>query len=1078
MASSTCSCCGTVLIPDARFCPQCGVAVPTGRHDERRPVTLLFVDIVGSTVFAEVMDPEDWKAVIDTAMRRFSAVVERNGGHVAQLLGDGLLAFYGAPVAHEDDALRAVRAGLDLVDAARLVPLPPLGRGSVADEAPASRLAVRVGISTGEVVVGEIGGPMGGEYLAVGDAVTVAARLQALAQPMCVTVSEVTYQLVAGAVEATELGTVTLKGHQAPTTAYRISAVRPGPVRGRGSRSDHALIGRDDELSRLLHALEVSRAGPGVVLDLVGEPGIGKTRLLRAWRERATQASPGVRWIEAGCDAVLSGHPYSVAGAVLTAAASCDPGATPDEVRAALTALSGTADLGADAVPLWAWMLGLPATPGDEALLAGLDAQALQSRAARTLRMLLASLAARRQVVLVVEDVHSIDPSSGEVLVEIMSAVVEGGMVVCLSRRPDATAGAARIQDGLAGLPEACRVELDLGPLAAEAQRLLVATLLGGLPTDEVEAVIERRCDGNPLFIEEIVEALHDRGLLRRDDQGRLATTEEAAAIPLSLQGLLHARLDALRPAARRLVVVGSVVGRRFEPDLVRSVIAEADGVPEGSGEAPEAAGLVSAAAGDETALVFRHALIQEAAYASLTREERGRLHGLVGRRLEVAARAAGTLVAASPTLVHHFGRAGDDDATVRYGRMAAERAAAAYAVGEADTMYAAAISAARALAVADPADGHLISLAELLAAHGALLARHGRPEDALAACVEALTAMPSGRSSWRARTQMTCGDVEMDRRRFAAADERFEAAAALLGDAPPPDPSRALDWWAAWLDLKSRTVERAYWRADELAMQAAIEELEGPLAVHGTAAQQADYYHNRAERLMLRDRFVPSDEALGLVERAMEANRRHGLRRGLAFDHFWLGFTCLWRREEVRAEEELRTAIVEASEIGDPLIGLRALAYLGVLLRRQHRTAEAPQVAARTIEVAQRLGQQSYQGYGLSVLACVALAEGDLEAARRDAGMADALFVRGGTSFPFRWLALWPLIACDTAGGDFQEAVSRCPPLLEPTAQLLPSRLAEAVEAVVAVGSAGDERDLRRALDRAVAAARLDGYL
>lgn len=1044
-------------------------------------MTALFVDIVGSTTFAEAMDPEDWKAVVDAAMHRFRGVVEANGGHVAQLLGDGMLAFFGAPVAHEDDPLRAIRAGLGLIDASRMVQLPALDLPGQSSDAGPRQLAVRVGVSTGEVIVGEVGGPTGGEYLAVGDTVNVAARLQALAPPMGVMASEATYRLVASAVEAEPVGTVALKGRQAAMHVFRVTAILPGAVRGRTPHVDLAVVGRDQELATFSRAIARAEAGRGTVIDLVGDPGIGKTRLLQAWQHETEAKAPGaVRWVAVGCDVVMTGQPYAVAGAILRSMVGCGLTASDAVIRTSLAVASRAVPDERDAVALWAWMLGLPRTPVDAEALAGLDGRALQTRAAQTLRGLASSLAGERPVVLVVEDVQWIDPSSAAVVTELLGAVAERAIVVCLSRRPDATPGAERIRQAVIAVPDSAAIELAIGPLGAAAQRRLATNLLGEEVPPELGEMIRRRCDGNPLFIEEVVEALRDRGILRRTEEGLTLAADEAAPIPPSLQGLLHARLDALPAPVRSEILVGSVIGREFEQDLSRSVAVEVYGPSSALDLNADAAGLVTASARGGGAVVFRHALVQEAAYARLTREDRRRIHGLVGRRLEQVALASGNHIAAASVLTHHFERAQDFPAAMRYGRMAAERATETFAIEEAGAMYAAAIAAARALVSDDGAEANRVALAELLAADGALL-RIGQPDEALTRCDDALATMPAGRAVWRARVLMTCGDVEMARRSLDAADAQFAAASTLLGDEPPTDESEAPGWWAAWLDLKSRAVERAYWRGDATLMHAAIEELEGPLAIHGTPAQQADHYHNRAEQLMLRDRFVPSDEVLALMERAIEANGRHGLRRALAFDHFWLGFTCLWRREQARAESELRAAITLAGEIGDPLVELRALAYLCILLRRQRRVGEAGTVAERTMLLATRLGQDSYRGYGLSTRAWLALLDGDRPSARRDAAAADDLFVNDGSSFPFRWLSAWTLIACEAAEGLLRDAAARCPALLDEGAQPLPRRLAATVDEVLAAAeldTPGDDRALRQALDRALSVARQDGYL
>ena len=305
----SCAACGAALPATARFCSSCGRSVEVPSSDERRLVTILFADIVGSTSFAERLDAEDWKAIVDPALARFTAVIESHGGRVAQLLGDGLLAFFGAPVVHEDDAIRAVRAGLGLVEATRKL-------GSRTVGSPEAHLEIRVGISSGEVVVGAVGGGDRREYLAVGDAVNVAARLQAAAPPMGVLVSDETFRLVAAAVEGRAAVPLSLKGKADPVVAHEIVALRTVVGHGRRVRESGPLVGREEELGRLASLRERLEAGTGAVVSVVGEPGLGKTRLVREWHrslEHPGQPPHPVRWVEAACLTTGRDLPYHLA---------------------------------------------------------------------------------------------------------------------------------------------------------------------------------------------------------------------------------------------------------------------------------------------------------------------------------------------------------------------------------------------------------------------------------------------------------------------------------------------------------------------------------------------------------------------------------------------------------------------------------------------------------------------------------------------------------------------------------------------------------------------------------------------
>jgi len=303
---------------------------------ERRPLTVLFADIVGSTAIAERMDPEDWTAIVSQAFARINATVTRYDGTIARLMGDGVLAFFGAPVAHEDDPIRAVRCGLDMARAvdelsAELNAKDPID------------LKVRVGINTGPVVVGVVGTESASEYTAMGDAVNVAARMQALARPGTVLISGSTHRFVAALVESVDVGALDLKGKTNAVQAYEVTGLKEGAT-GRGLGGIHApMIGREAPLARLRELFAVAKAGQGRVAAILGEPGIGKSRLLAEFRADVERGDESVRWVEGRCLSYGQTLPYHLVLDVVRSAIGVSGSASEPEVREALERLD----------PLW-----------------------------------------------------------------------------------------------------------------------------------------------------------------------------------------------------------------------------------------------------------------------------------------------------------------------------------------------------------------------------------------------------------------------------------------------------------------------------------------------------------------------------------------------------------------------------------------------------------------------------------------------------------------------------------------------------------------------------------------------------
>src|SRR5437773_2765428 len=278
-------------------------ARPTA-SSERRSITVLFADIAGSTAIAERMDPEDWTALVGEAFKRMTSTIERYDGTIARLMGDGVLAFFGAPVAHEDDPERAVRCGLDMVRA-----IDDLGAKHRARTG--AELRVRVGINTGPVVVGIVGTEKAHEYTAMGDAVNVAARMQTHAAPGSVLITAATHRFLAQLVDARDVGLLELKGKTDSVQGFAVTGLKAGAASARGLAGVRApMIGRDNELQRLRELFAVARAGQGRVASVLGEPGIGKTRLLGELRSELARSDPKARWLEGRCLSYGQSLPY------------------------------------------------------------------------------------------------------------------------------------------------------------------------------------------------------------------------------------------------------------------------------------------------------------------------------------------------------------------------------------------------------------------------------------------------------------------------------------------------------------------------------------------------------------------------------------------------------------------------------------------------------------------------------------------------------------------------------------------------------------------------------------------------
>jgi class 3 adenylate cyclase len=538
---------------------------PASRGGERRPVTTLFADVVGSTGLAETMDPEEWAELIGDATTTMGKVVDRYGGRVSQVLGDGILAFFGVPVAHEDDPQRAVRAGLDLIREMRTYATSP--------QQPEGSLQVRVGLNTGLAVTRDVSlGASSTDYTALGDAVNVAARLQAEAAPNTVLIGPTTYAFVSHSVNATPRGPLVLKGKANPIRAYEVTAWIGGQLRQSGVPGLRSpMVGRDVEFSRLSRALRAVRAGRGRVAVLRGEPGIGKSRLVTELRRHAND--PPMQWLEAACVSYGQEVPYALTLGILRALLGLsDEGMAPAAIRDRLMTALGSAasDVGAH----MAQLLSLDLEPWEHEEVIGLAPDALRAAYIEGIGVLLRSVI-REPTVFVCEDVHWADEASVELLAPLLRLVHELPVLVMLLARPDRDVpgwrliGTARDEFGDA------LVELPLAGLPEDQSRTLVGNLLviESLPSGTRDYILARS-EGNPLFVEEVIRMLIDRGLIRRDGERWIATKEVADAdIPDTIHGLLLARIDRLPPEIRRTLRAASVIGRQFPATVLADVV-------------------------------------------------------------------------------------------------------------------------------------------------------------------------------------------------------------------------------------------------------------------------------------------------------------------------------------------------------------------------------------------------------------------------------------------------------------------------------------------------------------------------
>ena len=712
-----CNACGHNLAPQPSAAPVSSPSSPqayTPKHlaeqiltsrsaleGERKQVTVLFCDIVDSSRLAEHLDPEVMHQIMDQVLRLIAEAVHRYEGTVNQYLGDGLMALFGAPVALEDHAFRAVQAALAIQETVSGYSLQLQRQHGV-------EMHLRLGLNTGQVVVGRIGDDLRMDYTAVGNTTHLAARMQALAEPGTILLTEATHRLVDEYVRGEELGPVEVRGQHAPIQVYKVTGRRRWRSRLEISaeRGLTPLVGRQRESALLQDCLKRAAGGRGQVVGIVGEPGVGKSRLLYEFH---AALPPGrVHWLVGHCVAHGQTTPYLPLLEILRTNFQIEEEDNSlqiqEKLRQGVHLLDQTS---AATLPLLEALFGLP---GADDALRHLEPKDKRRQTFEAIRALAIAGSQRRPHVLVCENLHWLDQTSEDCFAMLIESLADFPILVLTTHRPGYTVR-------WADQTYYTQVALDL--LTDAEAEVMVTTLLGShtLPPGLLQ-FIQEKASGNPLFIEEVTQALVERGLLVQKNGGFTWTSGTEVAFPDTVQDIMRARIDRLREPVKRTVQTASVIGREFGLRLLTRISERAAEVSRDLGTLEQAELIHEARLFPELAYRFKHAVIQDVAYESLLAQRRRALHGAIGQAVEDL--YADHLEEQVAILAYHYAHSEHQDRAVAYGLLAGDRAARLYARAEATTYYAQALAIARALPASPEAQRAQIDATLKLAAVGA----------------------------------------------------------------------------------------------------------------------------------------------------------------------------------------------------------------------------------------------------------------------------------------------------------------------------------------------------------------------
>lgn len=654
---------------------------PSG--DELRPVTALFADIVGSTALGERLAPYELKELIGSSVTRMSREVERFGGHVQAYMGDGIAVYFGVPAVHEDDPERAAWAGLAILDTIRDYAEEVERTWGIAN------FSARVGINTGQVAVGLVGAAEP-QSVSVGDTTNVASRLESAAEPGTIAVGEATAKALIHRFVLEPLGEVAVRGRERPVPAWRLVSAQEAAH----MEEPLPVVGREAERARFELILDELDSGRGQSVVLMGDAGIGKTRLLSELRSRCAGRAT---WLEGACLSFAAERLYNPFIRMLRVWVGAEEGEPDLSVRTKLHAkLALLPDFAvADHMPYLARLLGVTLEPQTEESVQSLLPEELAARIRRAYRSWVKSLAGRGAVVIAIEDLHWADSSTCELANELLELTDHVPLLVVCTMRPERSSHGWDVRLRIHAEYPHRAVELPLGPLPDD----LALELLDQLPrSGEIDAsertLIVAAAEGNPLYIGELLIGFSD-GAAERHGATWAPTVTRRGLLTPTLENLMVSQIDRLSPEQRRLAQIAAIIGRRFPRRLLEDLAAEAD-LSEEITQLLRAGVIREAGRYPDPEYAFRHGLLREAAFSTLPPPRRRELYRAVAVAVERL--YAASLDDQLEVLAHYFGRSDDLPKALEYMERAADRAIALDAPTDAIDLWRGALAVAQQL--------------------------------------------------------------------------------------------------------------------------------------------------------------------------------------------------------------------------------------------------------------------------------------------------------------------------------------------------------------------------------------------
>lgn len=1057
---------------------------PSSLSGERKLVTVMFADISGFTALSETMDAEMVRDLVNGCFGKLVPVVEKYGGVVDKFIGDEIMALFGAPIVHEDDQEWALRAALDMMST-----LTDFNKEHHTD------FGLHIGINTGRVVAGGIGSEGRQQYSVMGDAVNLASRLGDAAQRGEIFVGAETHSLTAQLFDFETVAPMALKGKASPVPVFRLVGVRTVREGKHGIPGLHSpMVGRAEEFRQLQSSLENLKAGTGCTISIIGEAGLGKSRLVA----EARQTGPdGIFWVEGRALSYTSDMSFWPARSILHGFIGVIEETLPAEVGLALheDIARLMPEKTPEVYPYLARLLDVPVEESFEGLIRDLSPEALQQRIRQAFTQYIRAQALQRPTVIVWEDLHWIDASSLSLVESLVPLTRQVPLILWLLFRPMTEDRIWVFHQALRNKADETYREIVLSPLSPPESAQLMQNLLNieEIPP-ETRRLMFDKAEGNPFFLEELLRSLIDAGIVTmQDEKAVFAQALQTIDVPNTLQEVIAARIDRLPVQDKHTLQTASVVGRVFQQRVLKYIMEQEGAVirldpsltelqrreliRRRRMELSERGDLTGAAL--ELEYIFKHAITQEVTYESLLIARRKALHRVAAEAIETL--FADYLDPLAATLAYHYERADAPDKAVTYLIRAADRAKSIFANEEAIAFYhTAIIQVTSILERAGTPDKEWLQARVDLNEHlGEVLALIGKHDEALAAYHSALADVPEQDVFHQSRLHLKCAKVLEVHHKLVDSFRTYELAESVLGQ--PPASSSVL-WWRAWLDANLNLEWLFYWQNQKTEMVTLAEKIQPILEQSGTPDQRATFSNCLSMIGFRRERYLLSQETIGHAFNAVSASQESENLNLKSWSHFGLGFSYLWADRLVEAEDSLQTGLKLSERTGDIVLQSRCLTYLTILYRRARQLKKFLEYLPRSLEVSTDARMTEYVGTAKANLSWAAWLEGKEAQAVACAEEAFAIWgslPSGFASCVFQWTALMPLLDIAVNAGRLEDAVRHARALLEPPQKRLPESLTASLEKCVTAWEGGEKPEYIQAYCRhALDLARQERYL